>query len=132
MIKLWDKQESINGVSAQDFIKDNPLAEGDILLVTNDTTGIVEQVLNVDVIRNNLKLDITLTPPEVGEAYLKSLEEPKQTEISNKEKIAILEKEKSDLQVALAESIEKQEKDKIELQTAMAEILETISTGGTV
>lgn len=48
------------------------------------------------------------------------------------DRIAILEKEKSDLQIALAESIEQQAKDKLELQTSMAELIESMDIGGTV
>ena len=75
MIKIWNKEESINGVSAESYITESPawMTEGDVILVCNDYSGVVEQILNVNVLRGNLKLDSSFTSLQVGEEYLKSL-----------------------------------------------------------
>lgn len=76
MIKVWDKKESINGVSAEEYTASTPkwMLNGDVLLIIDDSSGMVTQVENVNVLRANLKLDSSLKSEEVGEAYLKSLE----------------------------------------------------------
>ena len=75
MIKIWDKKESINGVSAEDYISNSPvwMLNGDVILIVDDTTGVVTQIQNVNQLRVNLGLDNTLNAEEVGQAYLNSL-----------------------------------------------------------
>lgn len=75
MIKIWNKLESINGVSAEDYISNTPawMLNGDVLLIVDEATEIVTQIQNVNQLRVNLSLDSILTSEEVGQAYLNSL-----------------------------------------------------------
>lgn len=82
MIKIWDKKESINGVLAEDFLKDNPLIhDGDEVVLYCNELGIPNLVINVTTERVNLKLDSSLDAIQVAEAYLNELE--KQNNIVN-------------------------------------------------
>ncbi|WP_238948868.1 hypothetical protein [Clostridium sp. YIM B02569] len=74
-IKIWDKKESINGVSAEDFIKNSPawFINGDILLIIDDNSGLVQQVENINQLRAQLKLDESISSEDVGKAYLESI-----------------------------------------------------------
>jgi hypothetical protein len=83
--KIWDKKESINGVSAEAYLDGNPLIkETDTVVLVCIDDGTVTQVLNVEIVRANMGLANTLTPLQVGEAYLKSLDPiNEQTQINN-------------------------------------------------
>jgi hypothetical protein len=72
-IKLWDKIESINGISAEDYLTRNEtLRNVDVLLLLNDNNRIRE-VLDVDELRNLLNLDNSISVQDVGNAYLNYL-----------------------------------------------------------
>lgn len=69
-IKVWDKKEPINGVQAEDYLKDNYIMQNtEILLFLNDN-GIVEQVQSVNILKSILNLDDTVSAIDVGNKYL--------------------------------------------------------------
>lgn len=139
--KIWDKKESINGISASEILESRKdLAnEQEVILLINDYNNHVDEIALGSTLRGLLKLESTKTTQEVIDAYITHKEyEANLSEAdiqqakNNAEKIATLEKEKSVLQTALAERIEQQAKDKLELQTSMAELIESMNIGGTV
>lgn len=84
MIEIWDKKKPINGVNADDVLNSDPiLRSSEVVLTISDNTGRVEQINSVDILRSNLKLDNSLTPLQVGEAYLKSLEQQNNNSANN-------------------------------------------------
>nr|WP_312985530.1 hypothetical protein [Clostridioides sp.] len=81
MIKIWDKKEKINGVSADYVLESHRIQKNDeIFLVINDVTSKVTEIQNKLTIAGIYNIDPNLTTLEVGEEYLriKAEEEEKQ------------------------------------------------------
>lgn len=76
MIKIWDKKEKINGVSADYVLESHRIQENDeIFLVINDVTSKVTEIQNKLTIAGIYNIDPKLTTLEVGEEYLRIREE---------------------------------------------------------
>lgn len=76
MIKIWDKKEKINGVSADYVLESHRIQENDeIFLVINDATSKVTEIQNKLTIAGIYNIDPNLTTLEVGEEYLRIREE---------------------------------------------------------
>lgn len=83
MIKIWDKKEKINGVSADYVLESHRIQENDeIFLVINDVTSKVTEIQNKLTIAGIYNIDPNLTTLEVGEEYIriKKEQEEKQQE----------------------------------------------------
>lgn len=91
MIKIWDKKEKINGVSADYVLESHRIQENDeIFLVVNDTTNKVTEIQNKLTIADSFNIDPKLTALEVGEEYLRIREEQNKQQ---EEETATLEKQ---------------------------------------
>ena len=78
MIKVWNKTEEINGVSAIDVINSMYIKESDeIFLVVDDITNKVAEIQFKDVICSSYGIDISLSCEEVANKYLEKVEEEK-------------------------------------------------------
>jgi hypothetical protein len=114
-IKVWDKIESINGVSAEDILSnrvDIRNADEVILFYDNTDESIVKQIEFPSILKSNYNLQGT-TALEIGQAYLDYL-------ALEKEKII---QEKTELEL-LQEKVAMQEQSILELSTML--------TGGAV
>lgn len=77
MITLLTNKNNINGLPIEDAIKEIVgYKNAKDFFVIEDGNGTVSQIEDSNVIREQLKVDSTLTVLEVGEAYIKSLETP--------------------------------------------------------
>lgn len=75
MLRIWDKKESINGKSAEDYLNNNPLIhDGDEIVFECDDLGRPTLVINATTERSNLKLDSSIDAITVAETYLASME----------------------------------------------------------
>lgn len=75
MIKLLTEKTNINGCPIEDVIKDIVgYREVSDFFVIQDVNGNVSQVEDSNIIREQLKLDSSLTVLEVGEAYVTYIE----------------------------------------------------------
>lgn len=87
--RIWDKQESINGVSASDIFKSMPeTIDGEVILLENN--GIVTNIEIKSFLVNTYNFDNELSALEIGELYvehLKQEKEKKEEEISTIEDI---------------------------------------------
>jgi hypothetical protein len=80
MIKIWNKTESINGVSAQTVLNSRAdlKNEAEIILIIDDNTGKVTNIEIPSVLKANLGLPNALTALEVGQAYVDFMAQEKQ------------------------------------------------------
>lgn len=70
MIKIWDKKEKINGVEAEEILKDNyDFQTSEVFLVLDDY-GRVTNIESANTIKSIYKLDKNLTALETAEKYL--------------------------------------------------------------
>ena len=78
MIKVWNKIDSINGVSASEVKKSMNIKSSDeIFLVVDDITNKVSEIQFKDIICSNYGIDISLSCMEVANKYIEKLEEEK-------------------------------------------------------
>ena len=78
MIKVWNKIDSINNVSASQVIKSMNIKSSDeIFLVVDDITNKVSEIQFKDIICSNYGIDISLSCQEVANKYIEKLEEEK-------------------------------------------------------
>ena len=111
MIKIWDKKEAINGVSADIIIETRNIKQDDeIFLVVNDNTHKVTEIQFKDIICSNYNLSMKLSVEEVAQEYIKIKEEEKiqaQNDVNTLEeigdKISILEAENQALKEELSQ-----------------------------
>ena len=97
MIKVWNKIDSINGVSASEVIKSMNIKSSDeIFLVIDDITNKVTEIQFKDIICSNYGIDISLSCKEVANKYLEKLEEEKAKAIEKQVTIEQL-KEQNDM-----------------------------------
>jgi hypothetical protein len=97
MLKIWDRKEPINGVTAEDYLNNNPLIhDGDEIVFDCDDLGRPKLIINATTERVNLKLDSSLDAIKVAEAYLSTMGSqnnstpiPTNTDNSNTSTIAI-------------------------------------------
>lgn len=86
MIKIWNKKESINGVDAETVLKSTPqFANEEVILIINDVSGMVTNIELPSILRGNLGLSKDLSTLEVGQAYVKHLEEQQKKVVVAKE-----------------------------------------------
>lgn len=72
IIEFWDKKSPVNGVSAEELLKDNFFKNARrLFLIKDDITGIVSNIESVDVIKSNLEMNAS--DEEVAQAYLDSM-----------------------------------------------------------
>ncbi|MFJ1465393.1 hypothetical protein ACIJV2_17800 [Clostridioides difficile] len=70
MIKIWDKKEKINGVSAEEILKGNyDFQTSEVFLILDDYNR-VTNIESVNTIKSIYKLDKNLTALETAEKYL--------------------------------------------------------------
>lgn len=84
IVTVWDKATPINGCSAEDFLKENPfLNTGDVVLISNKSTGQVIQVESINIIAANEGISIEgKTPLEVYEEF-DLLQKQRQANVEN-------------------------------------------------
>lgn len=108
-VKMWNKKDSINGVSSDIVLERNPLfRDNDVFLIANDDNIIYEMQI-CSIIKDQYNLSKSLTSEEIAQKYLEIKEEEKQkTEedvitLENQEKkISILEAENKILKQELS------------------------------
>ena len=125
MIKIWDKKESINGVSAKDFLDSSPFFKtcNEIILICNED-GTVTNVESATILRDRLKLDNLTSTLEVGKKYEQYLGD-QNNKIEEQHK-----NEKTDIERLQQEN--KQMKEELEnTQKSLAEMMNLIAMQGT-
>jgi hypothetical protein len=95
MIKIWDRKENINGVSAIDIIarrEDIRNCEEVILICNDNDNSVVEQIEFPSILKSNYNLQ-GITALEIGQAYLEYLNLEKEKVIQEKTEIEQLKDE---------------------------------------
>ena len=72
---IWDKKSAINGVEAEEILKDNFLAKARKVFLISDDNDIVLRIESVDVIKQNHYLQ-DKTDDEVIAWYLEDMQKP--------------------------------------------------------
>ena len=107
--KVWDKEEDINGVSADCVIKSHNIKDEDEIFLIINEKGKVIEIQFKSIIADYYNLDNSLTCKQVAQEYLRIKEEEKLQEgkeqVAQKElqnKISILEAENETLKQELS------------------------------
>lgn len=125
MIKIWDKKESINGCSAEEYLNSMPFLKNcnEIILICKED-GTVTNVESDNILRDILKLDSSIPTLEVGKIYEQYLNS-QNNEIEEQHKA-----EKTDIELLQQEN--KQMKEELEnTQKSLAEMMNLIAMQGT-
>ena len=80
--EIWDKQSPINGVPAEEILKDNTLKNASAIILIKSPNADNNNVLcveSVDVLKSNNRLRSGLTPEEVAQYQIEYLEELRNT-----------------------------------------------------
>lgn len=80
--EIWDKQSPINGVPAEEILKDNTLKNASAIILIKSPNADNNNVLyveSVDVLKSNNRLRSGLTPEEVAQYQIEYLEEMRNT-----------------------------------------------------
>lgn len=122
-VKIWDKIEPINGKSAEYVLsyRDDFKNEKEVILIYDDY-GNVQSTGIPSILKSNLKLDNSMSALEVGEAYLKSIEEQNKQSQDN---IRLEEENKNDLIKELANTKLENMQIKIVSEQTIQELTET-------
>lgn len=107
--KIWDKQESINGIEAELVIESNRIHPDDEIFLIEDN-GRVIAIETVSIIKSVYNLDSSLNAEQVAEEYLRI---NKEQEESKKEQIQSFDdyKKKVDELTAIVESVKQENAD---------------------
>lgn len=76
LAKIWDRQSPINGVAAEEILKDAFMRNArELFIVYDEETNIVTRIESVDVIKMNNKLS-GYTDQQVMDWYIEDMEKP--------------------------------------------------------
>ncbi|HBE9404968.1 TPA: hypothetical protein KNH94_000161 [Clostridioides difficile] len=117
MIKIWDKKEKINGVSAEEILKGNyDFQTSEVFLILDDYNR-VTNIESVNTIKSIYKLDKNLTALETAEKYLE-MHKKQEEEIKTHEE---LEKNSKNATIATHEEVKALREETAALTFAMIE-----------
>ena len=112
MVKVWNKQDSINGIEANEILSKRPdlQFEQNVILIT-DNSGRVTNIELCSILRQMLSLDESVNAEEVGESYAQYIKQRDQTNQANMDSVVA----NAEQITSLGQSLAQEKLEKIQL-----------------